>query len=328
MVSKDILQLVDRFRKLELHAAHSGREVLRALVKIIDESQGTTLAEVSEELHENIQVLMKWLPPYAPPLNNINRILLKVEKYAAMGASLNDLKQNLAQLQPEQVSPQNIHKEIANILSGIVYSETVVYTHTLSETVLGVLLELHRMGKLKLVIATESRPNNDGWDTARRLAENGLRVQLMIDAAMPAAVEKADLMLSGAEVIRQDGSVVGKIGAFPAALLCQKYHKPLYIVADTNKISQIPWNSFYNHEIDAAALGFDFSHPFLQISGSYFDVTPAPMISAYATELGLFDLAEIQAHASRLEVSQYLIRVIQENEPRKIPETLIEDIQK
>jgi len=218
MVTQDIIQLAERFRGLELHAAHSGREVLRVLIKLIDESQQMTLPGLAEEVQENIRFLLRSLPPYAPPLNSINRVLLTVEEISSAGGNVEDVKRRLDSLQTETSDARLNQARIASNLMDILPPEAVIYTHTLSETVLGVILELHRSEKVKKVIVTESRPNNDGWDTARRLAEQNLKVELTIDAAMPAAIEKAHLMLSGAEIIRSDGSVVGKIGAYPAAL--------------------------------------------------------------------------------------------------------------
>ncbi len=320
MITKDILWLVDRFQGLEFHAAHSGREVLRVLVKTIDESQQTTVSGIADELHENIKHLLRSLPPYAPPLNSINRVLLFIEKSIASDANVFEMKSQLGALSAMTANPQKNQETIADYLIDVLPRDAVVYTHTLSETVLGVLLELHRRRKISQVIVTESRPNNDGWDTARRLAEQKLKVQLTIDAAMPAAIENAHLMLSGAEVIRPDGSVVGKIGAYPAALFCQEYAKPLYIISDSNKISYIPWDGYFMHEITHKALGLDYSNTFLQVTGSYFDITPAYYISGYATEQGIMDLETIQTVVAGMEVSSWLANQISKNTMDKIQE--------
>jgi translation initiation factor 2B subunit (eIF-2B alpha/beta/delta family) len=306
MLNKATIQLADRLRGLELHSAHSGREVLRVLTQVAAQSQETTLAGLADELHENIRFLLPSLPPYAPPLNNINRVLLLLENALAGGASLTEVKRQLGALQKETSDRLHNRERIAESLAAILPPNAVVYTHTLSETVLGALLELHRAKKLDRVIVSESRPNNDGWDTARRLAENDLAVQLTIDAAIPSAIENAHLMLSGAEIINPDGSVVGKVGAYPAAVLCQLYRKPVYIVADSNKFSNIPWSGFYLNRITAAALGLDFSHPLLSVTGAYFDITPSHLIRAYATEQGLITTSEISALISDSQVSAWL----------------------
>ena len=256
MVNQETLQLVDRLSRFELHAAHSGREVLRVLIDNLINSQETTPAGLLLEQSDSIRCLLRVLPPYAPPLNNINKILLLVEAAEESGSSVEELKHQLNGLQKRTGDAKLFWKSILPPLVKELPDEAVVYTHTLSETVLGVLTELHWMGKIKRVNVTESRPNNDGWDTARRLAELDVDVHLYIDAAMPAAIENAHLMLSGAEIINQDGSVVGKVGAYPAAVFCQLYTKPVYIVADTNKINHMQWHDFHLNPLSARDLAW------------------------------------------------------------------------
>jgi translation initiation factor 2B subunit (eIF-2B alpha/beta/delta family) len=307
MVNQETLQLADRLSRLELHAAHSGREVLRVLVNNLIASQETTPAAVLLEQSDNIRCLLQVLPPYAPPLNNINRVLLLLEAAVDSGASVEELKHQLDELQKQTSDVKLSWKSILLPLAKELPDGAVVYTHTLSETVLGVLTELHRTGKIKRVNVTESRPNNDGWETARRLAELEIDTHLYIDAGMPAAIENSQLMLSGAEIINQDGSVVGKVGAYPAALLCRQFARPVYIVADTNKISHMQWHNFHLNSLTANDLGLSSSHSMLQIDGTIFDITPAQLIHAYATELGVLAARDIPSLDPEHRVSKWLV---------------------
>ncbi len=308
MMNQETLQLADRLSRLELHAAHSGREVLRVLIDNLIASRETTPAGLLLEQSDNIRCLLRVLPPYAPPLNNINRVLLLLETAIERGAGVVGIKSQLAELQKQTGDAKLCWDNILAALANQLPDEAVVYTHTLSETVLGVLTGLHRMGKIKRVNVTESRPNNDGWETARRLAELDVEAHLYIDAAMPAAIENAHLILSGAEIINQDGSVVGKVGAYPAALFCRHFSKPVYIVADSNKINHIEWHNFHLNPLTAQDLGLSSSLSRLQISGTIFDLTPAQLIHAYATELGLLTARDIPALDPEHRVSKWLAK--------------------
>jgi translation initiation factor 2B subunit (eIF-2B alpha/beta/delta family) len=306
MLRAEVFQLAGRFEKLELHAAHSGREVLRVLQGICEKSRSQTTGELAGELYENAAFLLVSLPPYAPPLNRINQVLLAVEAGLKRNASLETIKQEIAGLGDAAASPRGQHEEIARHLLAVLPRDAVIYTHTLSETVLGVLLQLCQAGGVRKVIVTESRPNNDGWVTAQRLSEAGMPVELTIDAAMPSAVERADLMLSGAEIINADGSVVGKVGAYAAAVLCEWQAKPLYIVADSSKISALPWRGLKLAGFGPEGMGLDFQSPCLAVTGTYFDITPANLIRAYATERGLLTEDEVIRLASQITTSPWL----------------------
>lgn len=312
MVHKDIVQLSERFRRLELHAAHSGRETLRVLINVLNDCHQDTFSNLVEELQENIRFLLGSLPPYAPPLNAINRVLLVMENALANGAGMEEVRRELGAFQKDAASPRANHEEIARYLLSVLPQHAAIYTHTLSETVLGVLLELHRLEELSMVIVTESRPNNDGWETARRLAERDVKVQLTIDAAMPAAIENTNLMLSGAEVINPDGSVVGKIGAYTAAILCEHYQKPLFVVADSSKFNPIPFHDYHFQKVNPKYLGLGFSSPSLEVTASCFDITPPYLIRAYATEKGLIKASEIQPLISDVKVSDWLVQQMRE----------------
>ena len=77
-----------------------------------------------------------------------------------------------------------------------------------------------------------------------------------------------------------------------------------------NKIINIPWSDFYLNQITPAAIGLDFSHPSLSVTGTYFDITPSHLIRAYATEKGLISASEIPALVSGMKVSAWLNQVM------------------
>jgi translation initiation factor 2B subunit (eIF-2B alpha/beta/delta family) len=313
MIAQEVIQLADRFQKLELHAARGGREVLCVLLELIEERSKTSIRELADEVRENITYLLKSLPPYAPPLNSINQVLLILEEMETMPVDQQEIKRQLVVLKTGTQNITLLHRKIADGLAEILPPEAVIYTHTLSETVLGVLLELYRRGRLHRVAVTESRPNNDGWTTALRLADKGVNVCLTIDAAMPAAIENSHLMVSGSEIINPDGSIVGKIGTHLAAMVCQYYQKPLYVVANSNKICPIPWKDFYHNQFTESDLGIPSSISPLQVTGSYFDITPARYICAYATEKGLLCSQDISEKVNEMRVSRWLTQWVAES---------------
>ncbi len=113
-------------------------------------------------------------------------------------------------------------------------------------------------------------------------------------------------MLSGAEVIHRDGSVVGKVGAFSAAVFCRMAEIPVYILADTGKIS--PFDPMDEHltPFSREDLGIAPGDPVLQVTGCYFDRTPAEYIRAFVTEKGKVLPEDIALLAPAVHTSAWL----------------------
>lgn len=306
MVNQTIYALVGRFNRLELHAAKSGREVLEAFVKTVETSSAGDLSQLIEEIQALIRYLLPNLPPYSPPINSLNQIMLALESAEKEQVDLKEAQRRILELRDSVPVLQEDHELIASGLISVLPDDTTVFTHTLSETVLGVLLTLHQKGRIKRVFVTESRPNNDGWITASRLANAGVDTHLAIDAGFPEAARKSDVLLSGAEIINVDGSVVCKVGVYPAAMYCRVIAKPVYIVADTKKINPFQ-NTFFNMTpLSLMEIGVTDAPNGVTATGSYFDITPANLVTGYATQRGLLNVQDIYSIAKNQPVSSWL----------------------
>lgn len=312
MVSEDVHQLAGQFKTLKLHAARGGREVSRVLRAVVERSKASSTADLLEEVCENAAYLLDCLPPYAPPLNSINAMLSCVEEAARSNRDVLDTKDLLKADDTQINSAAQNAGLIADALTEILPPRARIYTHTFSETVLNTLLELRCRDRVGQVFVTESRPNNDGWDTARRLAKEGIDVSLTIDAAMPSLIGKADCMLSGAEIIHRDGSVVGKVGAFSAAALCKMSAVPVYILADTGKISPFDQAGQNFTPFKPKDLGIELiENSALKIMGAFFDQTPAEYVGAFITEKGKVLPEHIASLVPTIHVSAWLCEWLQ-----------------
>ena len=180
---------------------------------------------------------------------------------------------------------------------------------------LGVLLALNHQVRIKRAYVTESRPNNDGWVTAEKLVAAGIETHLTIDMAFPAAIDQADLMLSGAEIINPDGSVVCKVGILPASMYCMMVSKPVYILADARKISPFNLTNISMTTLTPKSMGVEKPLDGLSIFGSYFDTTPSKYITKVATDRGRLTAEDIGKIASDQPVSRWLVSQLQEANP-------------
>jgi len=279
--------------------------VNQALLEHVDSSQAQDVNQLLVEVQDICAYLIPVLPPYAPPLNNINQVLLVLEDMDSSCKNLGEVKKQLAKLDDTTVL-DNIHEQIANYLIPILSEQVTIYTHTLSETLLGVLLALHKLGIIKKVYVTESRPNNDGWITARKLVEAGVETYITLDMGFPAAIDQADVMLSGTEIINPDGSVVCKVGIYPAAIYCKMVSKAFYIIADAKKISPIHSQFLHMTVASLADMGMSPIPDGLTPAGCYFDKTPSRYVTGYVTDSGFLTAEDVFRKVKNQPVSVWL----------------------
>jgi len=306
----ELKKLVNQFRSLELHAARAGRDVHQILIKELEQSslkKDATTLDLQVSLRTMVAELLPVLPPYAPPIRRINDLLIQVSHAIEWNISLEETMHKLVTTHEMNSTPKSIAQDAAASLLATLTSPLTFYTHTLSETVLNVVLILHSQGMVHQVYVTESRPNLDGQETARRLAEVGVKVHLTIDAAMPGAILASDRMLTGAEAIGGSGDVIGKVGAFPAAILCRLYNKPISVVSDTTKILPIPLECLSLTHLRVEDLLLKGNKAEWEPFGSFFDLTPSDYVENYITERGLWSKADVAAEANRIEVSHWLL---------------------
>ncbi len=124
------------------------------------------------------------------------------------------------------------------------------------------------------VIATESRPKNEGVELAKRLHKKGVEVELVIDGAAPFMVQEVDIVLFGADGIGEFG-VVHKVGSLPIALAAKFYDKPVVVLAHSKK--------FWPHgfvlppqplQDPQEVCGCD-----VKVRNFYFDITPLKIVN-------------------------------------------------
>lgn len=285
-----VVQVVDQLQKAELHAARSGREVVRALRETVIESRSSDIQTFAGEIEAAVQAILHVMPAYAPPLNAICRFITRFDNSILRGDSLEETKSRLIEetesyLQNAELAP---HK-IAQYTSEIIRPGMSVYTHTLSETVMHGLSAAWKKGITFQVLVSESQPNLDGWDTARKLVELGVEVKLGIDAAIGELVSQADLMLTGTEGITPQGSVICKVGTYLAALAAREAGIPYFVLADTNKFIPLFVIGFFSIADQLVLPDFleDRQVEGVELNTQLFDETPTKLITGVVTEKGI-----------------------------------------
>jgi translation initiation factor eIF-2B subunit alpha len=200
---------------------------------------------------------------------------------------------------------------IAVSASDFIPANATVLTHGWSRVVASILLEASKTKHFD-VIVLEGRPDSAGAKAAQYYAsETNIPVTLALDAAMGYVMEQADLVLTGAEGVVENGGVVNKVGTYALACCARAAGKPFYVAAESYKFarlyplhqSDLPYSaSAPLHFCDTtskelAKIELDES---IRVENPPVDFTPAKFITLLFTDLGVLTPAAVSDELIRL----------------------------
>ena len=170
-------------------------------------------------------------------------------------------------------------------------------------------------GKRVAVFADETRPLLQGARiTAWELMRAGIDVTLITDgmAARVMGEGRIDAVFVGSDRIARNGDVCNKIGTYGVALAAHAHDVPFYVVAPLSTIdpqladgSGIPIEERPAEEV-TEGFGRRTAPLGVKVYAPAFDVTPARLVSAIVTEVGVIhrpDMAGVEAALRRGGVS-------------------------
>lgn len=182
--------------------------------------------------------------------------------------------------------------KVARHGAALIADGASILTHSSSQAVLDALLVARAGGKRLCVYATESRPQGEGVCLARRLAEAGIDVRLIVDAAVYARLAGCCLALTGADSISAAG-VVNKTGTSLVALAARARGKPFYVLCGSEKFLPAGYRPPPEPAKPAAEI-LPEALPNVAVENFYFETTPLELVSGVVTEEGLLDPEQIR----------------------------------
>ncbi len=163
-------------------------------------------------------------------------------------------------------------------------------------TALGVIRSAWSTGRLKHVLADETRPFLQGSRlTAWELHRDGIPVKVITDgmAAHFMARGDVDAVVVGTDRVAANGDVANKIGTYGLAVLCEAHGLPFYVAGPTSTVdldtatgAEIPIEQRDPREV--THVGDRRLVPEgVEVCNPAFDVTPAELVTAIITEAGV-----------------------------------------
>ncbi|MCI0344111.1 MAG: hypothetical protein L0221_01525, partial [Chloroflexi bacterium] len=161
----------------------------------------------------------------------------------------------------------------------------VVLTHSASSNVVNALIRNRR--RVRSVLCTVSLPGGEGRAIARRLERAGFESEVVSDAAIASAAERADVALVGADAVTEDGAV-NKVGTRLLALAAADAEIGFYVLAGTSKL--LPSRVWRSVELEATT----------------YEETPLGLIDAVVAEHGAMGGSAVRRRVRRIEIPRSL----------------------
>ncbi len=198
------------------------------------------------------------------------------------------------------------NRRLGDFGAALLNTDSKVYTHCNAGalatggygTALGVIRSAHRLGKIALVYAGETRP---WWQGARlttwELMHDNIPVTLCTDSAAGTLLKQQhiDWVIVGADRVAANGDVANKIGTYNLAVLA-RYHGARFMVAVPTSTFDLTLKSGDEIPIEERApeeithlRGMALAPADCAATNPAFDVTPAALIDVLVTEYGLIE---------------------------------------
>ena len=188
--------------------------------------------------------------------------------------------------------PIEARAKIARIGAPFVDAGGVVLTLGFSRTVIALLLGAAREKHFSVIVA-ESHPAGDGHESAQQLAQAGVPVTMIEDAAVAHVMSRCQMVVCGAEAVLESGGIINKTGTYQMAIVAAACKKPFYVASESTKFARLfplSQNDLPEHEEareHAAFVGRGAPPPHLRAEKPSRDMTPPTYITLLLTDLGV-----------------------------------------
>jgi len=297
----DFNQVADAIRTLVVRGAPAiGVSGAFGLALAVLQSKSTTKDELLSDLEKARKILFETRPTAV----NLGWGLEKIMNVAKSGDSVEQIRE-LVISQAKKMADEDIeiNKTMGKNGSVLFDDNDTIMTHCNAGalatvaygTALGVIRATRESGKNIKVIATETRPVQQGSRlTAFELKHDGFDVSLIPDTAVGYSMANGlvDKVIVGADRIVKTGHVFNKIGTYQIATMAKQHGIPFYVAAP---LSTFDMKSDAKDVIiemrkgsEVTGIGDKKTAPDdISVINPAFDMTPPELISGIITEKGV-----------------------------------------
>jgi len=261
-------------------------------------------AQSKDDLIQDLEQAKKILIETRPTAVNLKWGLEKIMKVANNGSDVNQIKQSVVEA-AKKMAEEDIQTNMTmgKLGSELFDNNDTIMTHCNAGalatvaygTALGVIRATKESGKNVKVIATETRPIQQGSRlTAFELKHDGIDVSLIPDSAVGYSMAKGlvNKVIVGADRILHTGHVFNKIGTYQIATMAKQHGIPFYVAAplSTFDLQSNPEDVIIEQRkaSEVTGIGDKKTAPDdIDVINPAFDMTPPELISGIITEKGV-----------------------------------------
>jgi len=297
----DFNQVADAIRTLVVRGAPAiGVSGAFGLALAALQSKSTTKDELLSDLEKARKILFATRPTAV----NLGWGLDKIMNVAKSGNSIEQIKESVISKAKKMADEDiEINKIMGQNGSVLFNNDDTIMTHCNAGalatvaygTALGVIRATKENGKHVKVIATETRPIQQGSRlTAFELKHDGFDVSLIPDTAVGYSMANGlvNKVVVGADRIVSTGHVFNKIGTYQVATMAKQHGIPFYVAAPLSTIDMETKAEDVIIEmrkgIEVTGIGDKKTAPDdINVINPAFDMTPPELISGIITEKGV-----------------------------------------
>ena len=261
-------------------------------------------AATKEQLISDLEKARKILYDTRPTAVNLKWGLDKIMVVANSGSTVEQIKQSVINEAKKMADEDiQINKTMGKNGSVLFDNNDTIMTHCNAGalatvaygTALGVIRAIRESGKNVKVIATETRPIQQGSRlTAFELKHDGFDVSLIPDTAVGYSMANGlvDKVVVGADRIVRTGHVFNKIGTYQVATMAKQHGIPFYVAAPLSTFDMKTDAKDVIIEMrkgtEVTGIGDKKTAPDgINVINPAFDMTPPELISGIITEKGV-----------------------------------------
>lgn len=285
---EDVFEIASKIKRLEIQGARNiAIAAIKAIESMVIKTKARNKDEVLKELYEARDILFETRVTEPLMRNAVRRIIAQLEETHEDNVEV--LREVISSVAKQFLDDfDRSGRLIAEIGSKRIKDGMVVFTHCHSSTATNILKRAREQGKTFEVICTETRPLFQGRITAKELVEAGIKTTLIVDSAARFFMNKADMVIVGADAITSEGNVVNKIGTSIIALIAEEARTPFYVASELLKFDpETMYGDYEKIEERSPKEVWDNPPESLIIRNPAFDVTRRDFIHGVICEEGI-----------------------------------------